>query len=259
MDFPLIAGLTGVAFVAGFVDAIGGGGGLLTIPALLAAGLPPQLAIGTNKGAAVFGSASALLRYARSGLIDQSSYRANFTLAVVGATTGALLLFAIEPEVLRPLVIVLLIVAAVGVFRYRPRGPSADKQTARTESRLCTGIFAAGMGVYDGFFGPGTGTFLIAGLTGMGGFSLRGATANAKVINFGSNLAATAIFAMKGTILWEVSLPMALAQVFGATLGARAAIRGGDRLIKTIVLGVLVAVLFKLGIAFYRAPWTPSF
>jgi uncharacterized membrane protein YfcA len=238
-----IAALSLTALVAGLIDAIAGGGGLLTVPALLAAGLPPHAVFGTNKGAAVFGSGTALLRFARAGLIDGSRVKTFFVCGILGSLLGASALLAVEPSLLRPVVLVLLVAAAVAVSFVRvPEAP------VRGVGRL--GVRAAaialGLGAYDGFFGPGTGTFLIVALVLWLQFDLRGASANAKVVNFASNLAALALFALQGKVLWRVSLPMAAANMLGGALGAQLAIKGGNRLVRVVVLAVVVALVLKL-------------
>jgi uncharacterized membrane protein YfcA len=202
---------------AGAMDAVGGGGGLVTVPALLAAGLPPHLALGTNKGQSVFGSFAALSRYAHAGLVDRGAAMFAFPLAVAGSAAGVALALAIRPGVLRPVVLVLLIAAA-----------------------------ALGIGAYDGFFGPGTGTFLILVLVALLHRPLTRATADAKVVNFGSNLAAVAFFASRGSILWSVALPMAGAQLVGGFVGAHLAVRRGDRLIRAVVVLVVLALVVKI-------------
>ena len=251
MDFPLpvILALTGVAFVAGLIDAIAGGGGLLTVPALMATGLPTavpngtQLVFGTNKGAAVWGSGAALLRFARAKLIHGQKVLPLFVLGFTGSLGGALLLTVLDAKVLKPLVLVLLVVAGVVVAFVRPV-PSSLQPPAN--AMLKAGLLALLIGGYDGFFGPGTGTFLIIGFVMLLHLSLQEATANAKVVNFASNLAAMLLLALKGLVLWKVSLPMALGQFAGGTLGAHLAVKGGNVLVKRVVLLVVLALVLKL-------------
>lgn len=230
---------------AGAVDAVGGGGGLVTVPALLAAGLPPHLALGTNKGQSVFGSFAALSRYAHAGLIDRRAAAFAFPLSLAGSAAGVLLTLAIRPESLRPAVLVLLIAAAAVVVLVRPeerRGPPPSRLRA---DAIWAGA-ALGIGAYDGFFGPGTGTFLILVLVGLLHRPLTRATADAKVVNFGSNLAAVAVFASRGSILWSLALPMAAAQLLGGFLGAHLAVRRGDRFVRAVVAVVVLALVVKI-------------
>jgi uncharacterized membrane protein YfcA len=239
--------LVAVAFVAGTVDAIGGGGGLLTVPALLAVGLPPHSALGTNKGQSTFGSAAALLRYARAGLIPWRRARWLFPLGLLGALGGARLVLFLRPELLEPLILGLLVlVAAFLAFRRRRAQGEAGTPTPVRE-RLAL-VAALAIGAYDGFFGPGTGTFLIVAFVALLGLSLPQASAEAKVVNFAANVAALALFAWKGVVLWTVALPMAGAQLLAGTLGAHLAIKGGDVWVRRVVLGVVLVLVLKLGL-----------
>jgi uncharacterized membrane protein YfcA len=239
-----LALLCAAALVAGVIDAIAGGGGLLTLPALLAAGLPPHQALGTNKGQSVFGSSAALLRFARGGLVDRKIAQVTFPFGLAGALCGAWLVTFLQPSVLRPLVLVLLIaVAAFLAFRPPVKAPGAVPRHLLTIASL----IALTIGAYDGFFGPGTGTFLIVAFVGLLGIPLARATADAKVVNFASNLASVALFASRGLVLWKIALPMAAFQFLGGTLGAHLAIKGGDRLVRRVVLGVVAALVLKLG------------
>jgi uncharacterized membrane protein YfcA len=239
-------GLVGVAFVAGTLDAIGGGGGLLTLPALLAAGIPPHFALGTNKGQSIFGTFAALFRYAREGMVDARRARWMFPLGFAGSLLGARLVLLIQPAVLRPIVLGLLVAVAVFLaFRRAPK-PRAIAATRRQFVLVC--LLAFLIGGYDGFFGPGTGTFLIVGFGTILGSSLAHASAEAKVVNGASNLAALATFATSGVVLWSVALPMAAAQIAAGTLGAHLAIKGGDKWIRRVVLLIVIAFVAKLAI-----------
>ncbi len=244
LSFGALLALFGVAFAAGVVDAIAGGGGLLTLPTLLTAGLPPQLVIGTNKGSAVFGSGAALLRFVRAGLVDWRRVWPLFFVGALGSLGGATLLLALDPTILKPLVLVLLVLAGTVVAFVRPR-PSVEALPGR---RLKVAALALVVGAYDGFFGPGTGTFLIIGFVTLLPLSLSQASANAKVVNVGSNVAAVALFASRGVIRWDVALPMAVAQFLGGTVGAHLAVRGGDTLVRRVVLVVVLALVLRLAV-----------
>jgi uncharacterized membrane protein YfcA len=228
------------------VDAIAGGGGLLTVPALVAAGLPPHLALGTNKGQAVFGSGASLLRFARAGLVDPARARVAFPFGFAGSLLGAAGVLLVRPDVLKPLVLALLVGAAV--FTAARRGP--PQVAARVSARrapLAAALIALVIGGYDGFFGPGTGTFLIVAFASILGDGLVRASGEAKVVNFASNLAAVVLFSLRGLVLWKVALPMAAAQFVGGTLGAHLAVRRGDTFVRRVVLLVVLALSLKLG------------
>lgn len=240
---PLVIGvLTVTALLAGTVDAIAGGGGLITLPALLAAGLPPHLALGTNKGQSVWGSAAALVAFWRADRVDRKQALFAFPLGLAGSLIGAELVLLISPAALRPLVIAMLVGAALLLLVRKP-SRAEDEDTSR--SMRAAGL-AFAIAAYDGFFGPGTGTFLIVGFVALCGRSLVRATADAKVVNFASNLAAVAAFAHGGSILWTLAVPMAAGQLVGGVVGARLAMQGGARLIRIMVLVVSGALVVKL-------------
>jgi uncharacterized membrane protein YfcA len=237
------------AFLAGVVDAIAGGGGLLTLPVLLATGLPPHAALGTNKGQAVFGAVASFATFWRKKGIDRERAGVGFLLGFVGSALGALLVLAIRPEPLKPVVMVLLVLAA-GVVLAR----GYVKATPRTLAHplRAAALVALGFGAYDGFFGPGVGSLLIVAFTVVFGDGLTRASGNAKVVNLASNLAAFLIFAWRGLVLWEVALPMALARAVGASIGARLALSRGDRFVRVVVLLVVCALVVKLGVDMAR-------
>jgi uncharacterized membrane protein YfcA len=245
---PAIALLALVALAAGIVDAIAGGGGLITIPAFLAAGLPPHLAIATNKGQSVFGAFAALVRFSRAGLVDPRRARLTFPLGALGSLAGAALVLAVPPGVLRPVVLVLLAGAALFVGLRRP-SPSRleDAPPPRHAVALAAGA-ALVLGAYDGFFGPGTGTFLIVAFVALLGLGLSHASAEAKVVNFASNLAALVLFAVRGTVIWRIALPMAAAQLAGGWIGAHLAVRRGDALVRRVVVAVALALAAKVAL-----------
>jgi uncharacterized membrane protein YfcA len=242
-----LALLCAAALAAGFVDAVAGGGGLLTVPALLAAGLPPHLVLGTNKGQSVWGTLAATIRYARAGRIEgRRALLVHLPLGLAGSFLGALLVLRVSPAVLRPLVLVLLpAAAAVVLLRPAPRD-GTDAPPGRGAGILAAAL-AFAIAAYDGFFGPGTGTFLILAFTGLLGWSATRASAEAKVVNLASNAAALSLFALEGSVAWSVALPMAAAGVAGGLLGAHATLRGGDRLVRGAVALVVAALCAKIG------------
>jgi len=235
------------------VDAIAGGGGLITVPALLVAGLPPHAALGTNKGQALFGSSAAILRYRMAGLIDGKTARISVPLGFAGSIAGSGLALVLRPDVLRPVVLALLLVVAILMAsgRLRPRerdGVPAGEREAAPPAHV--GILVAALaivfGAYDGFFGPGVGTFIIAAFAGLLHRSLARATADAKVLNLASNTAAAMMFASRGAVLWAIAVPMAATQVVGGFFGAHLAVRRGEGLIRAVVLVVVAALVFWL-------------
>ncbi len=244
IEFNEITGLCAVALVAGAVDAIAGGGGLLTLPALLLTGLPVQAAVGTNKGQAVFGSGSALLTFWHAGRIELQRVPALFFSGFAGSLGGAQLVSLLAPAVLRPLVLVLL-VAVAAVLALRP-ALGQRQRSVEGQQTLRAVLIGAVIGCYDGFFGPGTGTFLILAQVAWLGDDLTRASAHAKVVNFASNLAAMLLLHAKGLVRWEWALPMAAAQAVGSIVGARLAMRGGDQLVRKVVLAVVALLVARL-------------
>jgi uncharacterized membrane protein YfcA len=237
------------ALLAGLVDAIAGGGGLLTLPALLALGLPPHAALGTNKGQAVFGAVASFWTFWRKGGIDRDRAPVGFGFGLVGSALGAALVLLVRPEPLKPVVMALLVCAAGVVLA---RGYVRAEARVLLHPLRAAALIALGLGAYDGFFGPGVGSLLIVAFMLVFGDGVTRASGNAKVVNLASNLAAVLIFAWRGTILWEIALPMALANAVGASIGARLALWRGDRLVRVAVLLVVCALVAKLGLDMAR-------
>lgn len=247
-----LAGLGLVGLAAGTLDTIAGGGGLLTLPALIYAGLPAPLAMATNKGQSVFGSGTALARFARSHLFDSRRAWVSIVPALVGAGLGVGLLMVLalrRPALLNPLIISLL--GAVAVFMIFYRVPQA--RPAPVGRRLWAAVpIAFVIAAYDGFLGPGTGTFLILAYALVFHDPLDCASANAKLVNFCSNLASMALFAAKGWILWPIALPMAAGQMAGALIGARITLRKGKGVVRIVTVFVCLALIGKVAWDFWH-------
>ncbi len=242
LTHDVIAWLALAAFTAGLVDAIAGGGGLLTVPALLAAGLPPQAALATNKGQAAFGAISSFVSFWMRGGIDRKRFPVAFACGFAGSLAGAWVLLRVDPAPLKPVVLGLLLAAAV--FVAWPRKPSRGRAHSWAMKALVPVAFA--LGFYDGFFGPGVGSMLIIAFVLLFGDTLTRASGNAKVVNLASNLAALALFATRGVVLWKIALPMAVANAAGAFVGARLAVKKGDGFVRGVVLVVVVALVLKV-------------
>lgn len=243
MVTPLVVALLAcAAFGAGLVDAIAGGGGLVTVPALLAAGLPAPVALATNKGQASFGAISSFASFWSRGGIDRKRAPFGFVLGFFGSLAGARVLLMVRPEPLKPIVLVLLMMAAA--FIAWPRKPTHGEP--RSWAMIALVPIAFGLGFYDGFFGPGVGSMLIVAFVIVFGDTLTRASGNAKVVNLASNLAALLLFTLKGAVLWRIALPMAGANALGAFVGARLAVRRGDRFVRVVVLGVVSVLVLKM-------------
>lgn len=236
--------LTAAAFAAGFVDSIAGGGGLITIPALLLAGFSPVAALGTNKLQGMFGSGSATIHYAANGQVDLRRQLPSALLALVGGAIGALLATVVPGDFLRALLPVLLIAIAL-YFAFKPNMNDVDR--AERLSPLLFGLTVVpAVGLYDGLFGPGTGSFLMLAFVTLAGYGVLKATAHTKLLNFASNIGGFVVFAAVGVIDWKIGLVMGVAQFLGARIGASLAIRVGARLIKPLLVVVCVALAVKL-------------
>ncbi len=242
LDPEILFLLTAIATLAGFVDAIAGGGGLLCIPALLWAGLPPLQALGTNKLQASFGSFSASLNFLRQGQIELRPLLTSLVLTFLGSLLGSLAVQQIDASALQQLLPLLLIGFAL-YFLFSPRAGDVD---ARQRMGIPLFGLSAGFGIgfYDGFFGPGTGSFFALAGVALLGYNLRRATAQAKLLNFASNLASLMIFTLSGQVVWLIGLSMGVGQWLGGWLGSRLVIRHGAPLIRPLL--VLVSVLMAI-------------
>jgi uncharacterized protein len=236
---------------AGFVDAIAGGGGLVTVPALMTFIPSPHLALGTNKGQATFGAVASAVSFWRGKSVDRERAPLAFACGATGAVIGALLQLRLRPEPLKPIALVLLVLAAALVV-VRPLIVRRAQAHATSFPRGRLAAIALVIGAYDGFFGPGTGSLLIVAFVVFHGDSLTRASANAKIVNLASNLASFTLFAVEGTILWQVALPMALCNAIGAAVGARTAMKHGDAFVRVVILVVVIALVAKLGFDLVR-------
>ncbi|AUX73256.1 sulfite exporter TauE/SafE family protein [Erwinia pyrifoliae] len=233
-----------VALLAGFIDSIAGGGGLLTVPALLAAGLSPAQALATNKLQSVGGSFSASLYFIRRKAVDLREQRLNIVLTFVGSLAGALLVQHVQGGILRQLLPLLVI--AIGLyFLLMPRIGEEDRQ--RRLHGLPFALVTGGcVGFYDGFFGPGAGSFYALAFVTLCGYNLAKSTAHAKVLNFTSNLGGLLLFMLSGKVVWLVGLVMLAGQVCGARLGARMVLSKGQKLIRPMIVIVSAVMSAKL-------------
>jgi uncharacterized membrane protein YfcA len=241
---PEIYALLGAAaMLAGFIDAIAGGGGLITVPALLAAGLPPVNALATNKLGSVFSVAVSCMRYAQRGFIDFRAYAWVAVAVFVSAGLGALAVQHIDADALGK-IIPLLVIAAMAYMILSPR-MTDDETTPRLTKRGFSPL-AGAIGFYDGFFGPGTGSFFTTSLVGLRGMSLIRAAAHTKLFNFASNLASVILFLAAGQAVLVIGLLMAVCSMVGAWMGAQVAMAHGARVIRPLLIIVSLALTAKL-------------
>lgn len=237
-------GLFLVALAAGLVDSIAGGGGLITIPALLGIGLPPQIALGTNKLQACFGSGSAAWHFGRAGLIDWRAMSTGVVLTAIGAACGSSLVQILSADLLRQLIPWLLLAIALYLL-CQPRLGETDRRP-RFAPYWFLPVCGLALGFYDGIFGPGTGSFwAMAFVLGLG-FNLTKATAHTKLMNFTSNVASLAVFLLGGQVHWLLGLTMGTGQWLGARLGAGLVLRRGARFIRPVFILVALAITARL-------------
>ena len=236
--------LAAVAFLAGFIDSIAGGGGLITVPSLLLAGYSPVVALGTNKLQSLFGSGSATIAYASKGHVDLRRQVPAAALSCLGAGLGAALATVLPGDWLRTALPVMLVVIAV-YFALKPNMNDVDRQQRLTPFLFGLTVVPL-IGFYDGLFGPGTGSFFMLAFVTLAGYGMLKATAHTKLLNFASNIGAFAFFAWAGVVAWQIGLLMGLFQVLGARIGAALAMRNGARLIKPLLVLTCVALALRL-------------
>jgi uncharacterized protein len=239
-----IALLAAAGFLAGFVDSIAGGGGLITVPALLLAGFSPVESLGTNKLQGLFGSGSATISYAAKGHVDLRRQLPSAMLALAGAAAGAMLATLLPGDLLRA-VLPFMLVAIALYFALKPNMDDIDGAERMTPFLFGATIVPL-IGFYDGVFGPGAGSFYMLAFVALAGHGLLKATAHTKLLNFASNLGGFLAFALVGAVFWKIGLMMGLAQFLGARLGAGLAMKNGARLIKPLLVLVCVALAVRL-------------
>jgi len=231
-------------FSAGLVDSIAGGGGIISLPVLLNFGLPPQLALGTNKFQSSFGSVAASWQYARRGLVDLRDCRAGIFFTLVGALLGAFAVQHVAAPVLEKIIPVLLAVIVIYLI-FQPQIGLHDGPP-RMGAAAFSVLFGLGLGFYDGFFGPGTGSFWAIAFVLLRGHNLTRATAHTKVMNATSNLASLALFAGAGLVHLGAGLIMAIGQVLGARIGAGLVVRRGSRFVRPAFLVMAALTIVRL-------------
>ena len=231
-------------FGGGFIDAVAGGGGLITVPALLATGMPPQLALGTNKLQSSCGTTLAVWHYARAGLMKTPGLWLALMLAFIASMGGAYAVSVLSKDLLKQLIPWLLAGVAIYTALNRRFGIQTGKQ--RMTPVLFAAIFGVALGFYDGFFGPGTGSFWTLGLVALLGLELRGATGYTKAANLASNLGSLCIFLANGSVHFAAAGSMIGGQLLGARLGSGLVIRKGASFIRPVFLTVVFAMTLKL-------------
>ena len=244
VDPATLAILAAVAFLAGFIDAIAGGGGLLTIPALLTAGLPPHLVLGTNKLCATFGSATASYTFYRRKLFDPSKWRNALIATAIGATLGAVIAHWLPAAWLNQMLPV--VVFGCGLYLLFGKTPDVAHSQDAVIPRGRQWPQGLGLGFYDGVAGPGTGAFWTVSSLLLYPLDLVRASGVARSMNFVSNAMALVVFIAAGQVAWALGISMGVALMAGAFLGARTAIKGGAKFIRPVFILVVLVLTARL-------------
>ena len=244
------AALTATAVLTGIIDAIAGGGGLIMMPALLSAGLPPINALATNKLQSMFGTATSCSNYARKGLVDWRANLLTVMLVFAGASAGVIIVQTIDTRALSLIIPLLLMASAIYVL-VSPRMTDDDAHQ-RISSRAYAPVGAA-IGAYDGFFGPGTGSFFTTSLVALRGLGLTRAAALTKLFNLTSNVASVLFFAIGGKMFWLLGLCMAGGAMLGGWIGSHTAMRFGARLIRPLLVVLSLGLTARLLGSYFSA------
>lgn len=231
-------------FVAAFVDSVVGGGGMISLPVLMATGIPPHLVLGTNKLASSISSLTSTLSFVRSGRVDKQLVLRLGAYSVVGGAAGTTVLHWVPSSFLRPMMIVMLLAVTIFTLTRKQMGDERTYVGLTGKTTLCFTAAALLLGGYDGFFGPGTGSFLIFAFL-LVGFDFVGAAGNAKVLNLCSGLASLSMFAYFHTIDYRIGLAMGLAMMFGSLVGSQLAIKKGARFVRPLFLSMSALLIAK--------------
>lgn len=237
-----------LVFFAAFVDAIAGGGGLISLPAYMITGMPAHMAIASNKFSAAVGTLIATVRFIKSGNLHMKAALQTAAFALVGSVIGAKLALFTSDYYLRIAMMILLPCVAVFVLFNRRQMGEESRFEQLSRARVFFGMLAAGMliGIYDGFFGPGTGTFLILAFTTVLGFDLKRACGNTKIVNLTTNVSALVVFILAGQVYYAVAIPAMFFSILGNWLGSGLAIKKGARFVRPVMIFVLCLLFIKM-------------
>ena len=237
-----------LVFFAAFVDAIAGGGGLISLPAYMITGMPAHMAIASNKFSAAVGTLIATVRFIKSGNLHMKAALQTAAFALVGSVLGAKLALFMSDYYLRIAMMIILPCVAVFVLFNRRQMGEVSRFEQLSKARVFFGMLIAGtlIGVYDGFFGPGTGTFLILAFTTVLGFDLKRACGNTKIVNLTTNVSALVVFILAGQVYYEVAIPAMFFSVLGNWLGSGLAIKEGAKFVRPVMIFVLCLLFIKM-------------
>ena len=236
--------LFAASLIAGWIDSIAGGGGLITIPVLLGVGLPPQVALGTNKFQASFGSFTAAFYYVRKGVAPLRQARLGIVCTLAGSALGTWAVQQIDPSALN--IIIPFLLLGIAIYMLFTPAVGESEQHPRLSRTVFFVVFGLGLGFYDGFFGPGVGSFWAVAFVGLLGLDLLQATGYTKIMNFTSNIVSFALFLAGGHVFVTAGLIMAVGQIVGARIGSGMVIARGVKLIKPIFVAIVILTTLKL-------------
>lgn len=243
LSFEVIMLLSATAAIAGFIDAIAGGGGLLTIPAMLLANIPPVLTLGTNKLQACSGALAASITMIKKGVIKPASIKIAIIGAFIGSVIGTIAVQLSPPDLLEKLIPFL--IAAIGIYTLFAPSLGEVEAEPRISESAWQKIVAPLIGFYDGYVGPGTGMFFALGNVALRGRQIIAATGAAKVLNLSTNIASLIFFILGGNVLWSVGLAMMVGQTIGAYAGSHMVVKGGSKIIRPVIVLVCLAMVSK--------------
>ena len=235
-------------FLAGLIDGISGGGGIISLPAYLMTGMPLNMAYGCNKMQSFLGTSASLFKYARSGLVDLRPALIACVTAIVGSMVSTKIMFVLPDDVKKIIIVAamaFIIVLTLLVSRFHLENRELRKLPLSLASVLLCLVCGLLLGLYDGFFGPGCGTVALMLFSVIFGYDMRVATGNGKVIIVVSNLIALVSYIAKGSILYEIAIPASIANILGSYLGAYLAVRNGKRLVKWILYLVIAVLIMQ--------------
>ena len=236
-----------MVFLAGFVDAIAGGGGLISLPAYLIAGVPAHMALGTNKMSSMMGTAIATGRFAKNGYIQFKKVVWFIVAALIGSSIGSNLTLLVSDKILQYMMIVILPIVAFYVMRNKKMGDDSLAGTLpERKSFLIALASALIIGIYDGFYGPGTGTFLLLVLTGAARYTMKEAAGTTKAINLSSKVAAFVTFVIHGKIIYTLGLAAAICSILGNYIGSGLVLGNGQKIVRPLILVVLAILFVKI-------------
>ncbi len=247
LSLPLLGMICFFVFFAGFVDAAAGGGGLISLPAYIAAGMPVHMAYGCNKFSSACGTTLASLRFFKNRAMDVQTALLAAAGSFIGSGTAARIVLMLDEQILKRMVIIVLPIAAMVIFLNRGYGEENHSETLSKRRKVIfawmIGLF---IGFYDGMVGPGTGTFAIIAFSIFMKYDLKTASGNAKLLNLASNYASLITYALNGNVLWMAALPAAVCNVLGSYMGSGMALRKGASFIRPMILCVMILLMIKI-------------